>query len=199
MAEEKKSAQEAVAEKSKGADSIEKLEGLLSRLTETIGRIETSTLDDTERQKLDSSRNIAELTRERDKLTREGREWEKRYKESLVRQLLIEAATTGGAYRAEQVVSLLGDKISWSEDGREPILTLPSKGGQPAAYERGRFVDAVKAFLADNPNLAASGAGGGAGSRPSPAPATTGVTANFSELGRLPELRKMRAQLEEEA
>jgi hypothetical protein len=174
------------------------LEGLLTRLAETISRIESSTLDEGEREKLELSRRLGEIERERERLGASAREWESRYKEGLVRQLLSEAAASGGAYRPEQVVALLRDKVSWSEDGRDPILTLPGGDG-PVAFNRSHFADGVRAFLAENPNLAAGGSGGGAGSRPSAPPPAPLPLPTSSGDWKLKELQPRRLELEEMA
>ena len=120
MGEEKQETQggtEAVVKPTDNAPTAQ-LENLLTRLAETISRIESTTLDDGEREKLELSRRLGDLERERERLGTAAREWEGRYKESQVRQLLLEAAASGGAYRPDQVVALLSGRVSWSEEGR---------------------------------------------------------------------------------
>jgi len=179
--------------KSVPAGKPDRLDALLSRFEGTLERIEAGTMDESERKQRDASRRIEELEQDRDRQSTKAKEWERRFKESFVRQLLLDAATAGGAYRADQVVSLLSGRVSLNEDGSEPFLTLPTREGKAAVYQPDRFVDGVKAFLEENPNLAAGTGGGGAGSRTEPEIVTTGGTKTLAEL------RRLKAQLEAKA
>lgn len=164
------------------------------RLEAALERIETSQMDETQRRVHDLTRRLDTLAQERERLLASAREWEGRYRDTLTRQLLTEAAVAGGAYRPEQVVSLLSRSVEWDEQGREPALVLPDSEGRPVRYDRRHFAEAVRAYLAENPNLARGEGRGGAGSRGSTAtpPRRAGAVT-------LSELRVMRAQLEEEA
>jgi hypothetical protein len=169
------------------------LSTLVQRLGEYLERLETGTMDDAERRAVESDRRVRELSSERERLSAAAGSWEKRYKKGLLGRLISEAAVAAGAYRPDQIVTLLSQKSRWNEEGTDPILALKSADGKESLYEKDRFVEGVKAYLADNPNLAGGGAGGGAGSKPSTTPASSGSPTTLGEL------RRMRSQLEDQA
>ncbi len=166
---------------------------LIERLGEHLERLEAETMDDAQRSAAEAQRRVKELTKERERLAQEAASWEKRYKDGTLGRLISEAAVAAGAYRPDQIVALLSPRSRWSEDGSQPLLTLDGADGKQNVFEKDRFIDGVKAYLADNPNLAGSGTGGGAGSKPSPAPT---LSRNPKTLA---ELRRMRSQLEDQA
>ncbi|MBZ0274112.1 hypothetical protein K8I61_18885 [bacterium] len=169
------------------------LADLAARLSETLARLESANMNDDERARAESARRLDELGRERERLANEAREWETRYKTSRARQLLTEAASNAGAYRADQVVRLMWDRVRFSTDG-EPRIAIEDDGGAEKLVEPNRFTETVRAFLDENPNLAAGRAGGGAGSRASNVPAPGGAPPRT-----LSDLRQLRPALEERA
>lgn len=173
--------------------SSEDMSALIKRFGQFVDRLEAGSMDESERGIHEAKRRIQELSLERDRLAESATAWEKRFKEGRVRRLLAEAASSAGAYRSEQVVALLTRHVGWSEDGKKAVLTLSGADGEKTKYDESGFAEGVKAFLAENPNLAAGGIRGGAGSRSSQGPASPhrGTT--------LEELKGMRSQLEERA
>ncbi len=164
---------------------------IAKRLSEYLDRLETGGMDEKERRAHEAEKRAQEIAKERDTLAARAAEWESRYKRGLVESLLARAANEAGAYRADQVAALLRPHVRIGEKD-EPILALAGKDGNATEFIGARLVEGVRAFLAENPNLAAGGAGGGAGSRPSSRPVV-------SQKPTLKELKAMRDQLEAQA
>ncbi len=159
------------------------IDRLSARIDEAVSRVETSRMDETERAAHEAARRTETLVAERDRLMSSAKDWERRYRDTRVRQLLSDAAATGGAYRPEQVVALLAPRVEWPGDGTTAELAL-ALGAGPARYDESRFAEAVRAFLAENPNLAKSASPGGAGSAGSPSPASPPRSTSLAELRR---------------
>ncbi|MCL4235513.1 MAG: hypothetical protein KJ042_13450 [Deltaproteobacteria bacterium] len=174
------------------ADVNAAIERLSARIDEAVTRVETSRMDESERAAHEAARRTEALVAERDRLLAGAREWERRYRDTRVRQLLADAAAECGAYRPEQVVALLAPRVEWPGEGTSPELALAGPTG-PARYDESRFAEAVRAYLAENPNLAKSASSGGAGSAGSPSPAPA------PRMTKLAELRRRRAELESAA
>lgn len=168
------------------------IERLSARIDEAVSRVETSRMDETERAAHEAARRAELLVAERDRLMASAKDWERRYRDTRVRQLLSDAAAECGAYRPDQVVALLAPRVEWPGEGTSPELALAGANG-PTRYGEAQFAEAVRAFLTENPNLAKSVSSGGAGSAGSPSPAPV------PRMTTLVELRRRRAELERAA
>ncbi|MCB9490401.1 MAG: hypothetical protein H6684_16835 [Deltaproteobacteria bacterium] len=181
------------AEPSTDEPTKNELADLISRLESAAESLESAGLDPEQRSALADAKRVDSLAKERDAWKQQALKFKGLFQESTVRRLLNEAAQEAGAYKATQIVDLLTPKVTWSKDGASPVLVLAIGDEGPTTYPEGKFVDGVRSYLAENPNLAKSRAGGGAGS--------------ISEAGygpvdtprSLAELRLMRPLLEEKA